>query len=77
MENLNFNFATVIGLLGVSFGLCVYIFNRAVLDIEDLKEWQMKQDERLEAAETTIEKINLCFSYIKRDLDDIKKEMKK
>lgn len=77
MENINFNFATVIGLLSISFGLCVYIFNRAVSDIEDLKEWQIKQDERLKVAETTIEKINLCFTYIKRDLDDIKREMKK
>lgn len=77
MENINFNFATVIGLLSISFGLCVYIFNRAVSDIEDLKEWQIKQDERLNDLEKVLEKGQFCFEYIKKDLQEIKKELKK
>ncbi len=81
MENITFNFGTVIGLLSFSFGLCVYIFNRAVSDIDknikDLKEWQIKQDKRLNDLEKVIEKGQFCFDYIKKDLQEIKKELKK
>lgn len=77
MENINFNFGTVIGLLSILVGLCVYIFNRAISDIGDLKDWQIKQDERLNKLETAIEKGQFCFEYTKKDLAEIKKELKK
>ena len=77
MENLTFSFNTVIGLIGLVVVLCVFIFNRAVSDIKDLKAWQIKQDERLNDLEKVIEKGQFCFEYIKKDLQEIKKELKK
>jgi len=77
MENITFSFNTVIGLIGLVVVLCVFIFNRAVSDIKDLKAWQIKQDERLNDLEKVIEKGQFCFEYIKKDLQEIKKELKK
>ena len=51
MENLTFSFNTVIGLLGLVVVLCVFIFNRSISDLKDLKEWQITQDERLKEIE--------------------------
>lgn len=77
MENLTFSFNTVIGLIGLIVVLCVFIYNRATGDIKDIKEWQIKQDKRLNDLEKIIEKGQFCFEYIKKDLQEIKKELKK
>ena len=77
MENITFSFNTVIGLLGLVVVLCVFIFNRSIGDIKYLKEWQIEQDKRLNELEKIIEKGQFCFEYIKKDLQEIKKELKK
>ena len=77
MENITFSFNTVIGLLGLVVVLCVFIFNRSIGDIKYLKEWQIEQDKRLNDLEKIIEKGQFCFEYIKKDLQEIKKELKK
>ena len=77
MENITFSFNTVIGLIGLVVVLCVFIFNRSIGDIKYLKEWQIEQDKRLNDLEKIIEKGQFCFEYIKKDLQEIKKELKK
>ena len=51
MENLTFSFNTVIGLLGLVITLCVFIFNRSISDLKNLKKWQIAQDKRLKEIE--------------------------
>ena len=77
MENLTFSFNTVIGLLSGLAGLCVIIFNRAVRDLKDLKEWQIAQDKRLKEIERTgsvkFKEFEMCIDYIKKEIEKLKK----
>ena len=77
MENITFSFNTVIGLLGLVVVLCVFIFNRAISDIKDLKEWQIAQDNRLKEIERTgsvkLREFEMCIDYIKKEMEKIKK----
>ena len=77
MENITFSFNTVIGLLGLVVVLCVFIFNRAISDIKDLKEWQIAQDKRLKEIERTgsvkFKEFEICIEYIKKEMEKIKK----
>ena len=77
MENITFSFNTVIGLLGLVVVLCVFIFNRAISDIKDLKEWQIAQDKRLKEIERTgsvkLREFEMCIEYIKKEMEKIKK----
>lgn len=77
MENITFSFNTVIGLLGLVVVLCVFIFNRAVSDIKDLKEWQIAQDKRLKEIERTgsvkFKEFEMCIDFIKKEMEKIKK----
>ena len=77
MENITFSFNTVIGLLGLVVVLCVFIFNRAISDIKDLKEWQIAQDKRLKEIERTgsvkLREFEMCIDYIKKEMEKIKK----
>lgn len=77
MEKLNFNYGTLIGLLSIISALCLYVFNRLLLDIKDLKKWQLKQDARITAVEKVLEKVDICFEYIKKDLTAIHEDLKK
>ena len=62
MEKLNFNYGTLIGLLSI---------------ISALKKWQLKQDARITAVEKVLEKVGICFDYIKKDLTAIHEDLKK
>jgi len=77
MENITFSFNTVIGLLGLVVVLCVFIFNRAISDLKDLKEWQIAQDKRLKEIERTgsvkLREFEMCIDYIKKEMEKIKK----
>ena len=77
MENITFGFNTVVGLLGGAFALCVIIFNRAVSDIKDLKEWQILQDTRISKIENhgslKLQELELCLNFVKKEIDKIKK----
>ena len=77
MENITFSFNTVIGLLGLVVVLCVFIFNRAISDIKDLKEWQIAQDKSLKEIERTgsvkLREFEMCIDYIKKEMEKIKK----
>ena len=77
MENITFSFNTVIGLIGGIVGLCVVVFNRAISDLKDLKEWQIAQDNRLKEIERTgsvkLREFEMCIDYIKKEMEKIKK----
>lgn len=77
MENLTFSFNTVIGLLGLVITLCVFIFNRAISDLKDLKEWQIAQDKRLKEIErhgsVKFKEFEMCIDYIKKEMEKIKR----
>lgn len=77
MENITFSFNTVVGLLSLVVGLCVFIFNRAISDLKDLKEWQITQDKRLKEIERTgsvkFKEFEMCIEYIKKEMEKIKK----
>ena len=77
MENITFSFNTVIGLLGLVVVLCVFIFNRAISDLKDLKEWQIAQDKRFKEIEKTgsvkFKEFEMCIDYIKKEMEKIKK----
>ena len=77
MENITFSFNTVVGLLGLVVVLCVFIFNRAISDLKDLKEWQIAQDKRLKEIEKTgsvkFKEFEMCIDYIKKEMEKIKK----
>ena len=77
MENITFSFNTVIGLLSLVVVLCVFIFNRAISDIKDLKEWQIAQDKRLKEIERTgsvkFKEFEMCIDYIKKEMEKIKR----
>ena len=77
MENLTFSFNTVIGLLGLVVVLCVFIFNRSISDLKDLKEWQITQDERLKEIEkhgsVKLKEFEMCIDYIKKEIEKLKK----
>ena len=77
MENITFSFNTVVGLLSLVVVLCVFIFNRAISDLKDLKEWQIAQDKRLKEIERTgsvkLKEFEMCIDYIKKEMEKIKK----
>lgn len=77
MENITFSFNTVVGLIGGIVGLCVFIFNRAISDLKDLKEWQIAQDKRLKEIERTgsvkLREFEMCIEYIKKEMEKIKR----
>ena len=77
MENLTFSFNTVIGLLGLVVVLCVFIFNRSISDLKDLKEWQIAQDNRLKEIEkhgsVKLREFEMCIEYIKKEIEKLKK----
>lgn len=77
MENLTFSFNTVIGLLGLVVVLCVFIFNRSISDLNDLKEWQIAQDNRLKEIEkhgsVKLRELEMCIDYIKKEMEKLKK----
>lgn len=77
MENLTFSFNTVIGLLGLVVVLCVFIFNRSISDLKDLKEWQIAQDNRLKEIEkhgsVKLRELEMCIDYIKKEMEKLKK----
>lgn len=77
MENITFSFNTVVGLLSLVVVLCVFIFNRAISDLKDLKEWQIAQDKRLKEIERTgsvkFKEFEMCIDYIKKEMEKIKK----
>ena len=77
MENLTFSFNTVIGLLSGLIGLCIVIFNRAISDLKDLKEWQIAQDNRLKEIEkhgsVKLKEFEMCIDYIKKEIEKLKK----
>ena len=77
MENLTFSFNTVIGLLGLVVVLCVFIFNRSISDLKNLKEWQITQDERLKEIEkhgsVKLKEFEMCIDYIKKEIEKLKK----
>ena len=77
MENITFSFNTVIGLLSLVVVLCVFIFNRAISDLKDLKEWQIAQDKRLKEIErhgsVKFKEFEICIEYIKKEMEKIKK----
>ena len=77
MENITFSFNTVVGLLSLVVVLCVFIFNRAISDLKDLKEWQIAQDKRLKEIEKTgsvkFKEFEMCIDYIKKEMEKIKK----
>ena len=77
MENLTFSFNTVTGLLGLVVVLCVFIFNRSISDLKDLKEWQIAQDNRLKEIEkhgsVKLREFEMCIEYIKKEIEKLKK----
>lgn len=77
MENLTFSFNTVIGLLGLVVVLCVFIFNRSISDLKDLKEWQIAQDNRLKEIEkhgsVKLRELEMCIDYIKKEMEKLKR----
>lgn len=77
MENLTFSFNTVVGLLSLVITLCVFIFNRAISDLKDLKEWQIAQDNRLKKIErhgsVKLRELEMCIDYIKKEIEKLKK----
>ena len=78
MENLTFSFNTVIGLLGLVVVLCVFIFNRSISDLKDLKEWQIAQDNRLKEIEkhgsVKLRELEMCIDYIKKEMEKLKRK---
>ena len=77
MENLTFSFNTVIGLLGLVITLCVFIFNRSISDLKNLKKWQIAQDKRLKEIEkhgsVKLRELEMCIDYIKKEIEKLKK----
>lgn len=77
MENITFSFNTVIGLLGLVITLCVFIFNRSISDLKNLKKWQIAQDNRLKEIEkhgsVKLREIEMCIDYIKKEIEKLKK----
>lgn len=77
MENLTFSFNTVIGLLGLVITLCVFIFNRSISDLKNLKKWQIAQDKRLKEIEkhgsVKLREFEMCIDYIKKEIEKLKK----
>ena len=77
MENLTYSFNTVIGLLGLVITLCVFIFNRSISDLKNLKEWQIAQDKRLKEIEkhgsVKLRELEMCIDYIKKEIEKLKK----
>ena len=77
MENITFSFNTVVGLLSLVVGLCVVVFNRAISDLKDLKEWQIAQDKRLKEIErhgsVKLKEFEICIEYIKKEMEKIKR----
>lgn len=77
MENLTFSFNTVIGLLGLVITLCVFIFNRSISDLKNLKKWQIAQDNRLKEIEkhgsVKLKEFEMCIEYMKKEMEKLKK----
>ena len=77
MENLTYSFNTVIGLLGLVITLCVFIFNRSISDLKNLKKWQIAQDKRLKEIEkhgsVKLREFEMCIDYIKKEIEKLKK----